>query len=191
MAKSSQEIEKEFIDGLKSSTGKDLQAWLGVAKKEGVEKRNDLIARLKEKYKFPHMQASMLAAIHANGGKPVYADSGKLLDAQFEKREALKPLYEQLRKAIAGVNKEWKFNPTKTYVSIQGKREFAVIAVKSEELRVGMDLGNEPFGGILQQAKSLGAMPRHTHMVVVTSASDISAKLLNFIKKADQHVNTK
>ena len=191
MAKSSQEIEKEFIEGLKSDTGKDLKSWLDVMKKEGIEKRNDLIARLKDKHKFGHMQASMLAAIYVNGGKPVYADSGKLLDAQFEKREELRPLYEQLRKAIAGVDKEWKFLPTKTYVSIQGKREFAVIAVKSEELRVGMDLGSEPFSGALQQAKSLGAMPRHTHMVVVKSQADITTKLLSLIKKADQRVNNK
>lgn len=189
MAKTSQEIEKEFIEGLKGSTGKDLKAWMNVIKKEGIPKRNDIILWLKTKQSFGHMNASMLAGIFLNNGKPVYGDSGQLLDAQFEKREALRPLYDELTGKIAGVNKEWKFVPTKTYTSIQGKREFAVIAVKSEELRVGMDLGNEPFAGLLQQAKSLGAMPRHTHMAIVQSAADISGKLLALLKKADQRVN--
>lgn len=189
MAKTSQEIEKEFIEGLKGSTGKDLKAWLGVIKKEGIPKRNDIILWLKTKQSFGHMNASMLAGIFLNNGKPVYRDSGQLLEAQFEKREALRPLYDELTRKIAGVDKEWKFVPTKTYTSIQGKREFAVIAVKSEELRLGMDLGDEAFTGLLQQAKSLGAMPRHTHMAIVQSPADISGKLLALLKKADQRVN--
>ena len=57
MAKTSQEIEKEFIDELKSNTGKDLKGWLTSIKGSGIEKRNDIIKWLKGKYNFGHMNA--------------------------------------------------------------------------------------------------------------------------------------
>ena len=72
-AKTSGEIEKEFIDNLKASTNKDLDGWLAEIGGLGTKKRNDIIDSLKKKYGFGHMNASLLAGIYLNDGKPVYA----------------------------------------------------------------------------------------------------------------------
>lgn len=74
MAKTSLEIEQEFMRSLKSTTGKDIKGWLTEIKKSGKDKRNDIINWLKEKHNFGHLHASLLTGIYANGGKPVYGN---------------------------------------------------------------------------------------------------------------------
>ena len=73
------------MDGLVGSTGKDLGAWLKTVDGFASKKRNEVIAWLKDEHKFNHMHASLLAGIHANGGKPYYASTDSLLDDQFAK----------------------------------------------------------------------------------------------------------
>ena len=55
--KTSGEIEKEFIDNLKGSTGKTLPDWMKHLSASGISKRNDIIKWLKEKNGFGHMNA--------------------------------------------------------------------------------------------------------------------------------------
>src|SRR5688572_15704768 len=94
--KTSGEIEKEFIDNLKASTKKDLNGWLAEISSLGITKRNDIINSLKNDYAFGHMNASLLAGIYLNGGKPVYGSTDDLLENQFAKAEAMRELYESV-----------------------------------------------------------------------------------------------
>ena len=65
--------------------------------------------------------------------------------------------------------------PKKTYVSYAAKREFAAINIKSKEIRLGMDLGDQPFTEDLEKAKLTGPMPRISHMIVVREKNDFNA----------------
>lgn len=187
--KTAQEYEKEIIDGLKENTGKDLPAWLAEVKNSGHAKRNDILNWLKSDKGLKHGLANTIVAIHFNNGNPVYQSSDSLKDAQFEKREHLKPLYDALEKAIEGLGVEVNIIAKKMYMSFNGKREFAVAAIKSKEIRVGMDLGDQPFDDYVVKATSLGAMPRISHMVVLTDQSHIDDKLRGKLKEAYQHVH--
>jgi predicted transport protein len=189
MAKTSQQIEQEFIEGLKLSTGKDLKTWLSMVKKQGMEKRNDMINWLKKDLGFSHMNASLLIGIYLNDGKPVYANADNLLKDQFEKKEHLKPLYDQLIKEVQKEIKDTQVTAKKTYVSLHKKKEFAAINIKSNELGVGMDLGDTPFSDYLQKLKLTGPMPRISHMVIIQDKKDINPKLLGLIQKADKRIN--
>ncbi len=182
--KTSGEFEKEFMDGLKGSTGKDLAVWLKIVDGHGSKKRNDIIAWLKSEHKFNHMQASLLAGIHANGGKPVYASTDDLLEAHFAKAAEMRPLYEEF---IAFVQKNLPNSsilPKKTYVSVLENREFAAVNVKAKELRIGFDLGDRPFDEKVEKAKLTGPMPRISHMIVVTDATQLDNNLVELLKQS-------
>lgn len=179
-----QEFEKKIINSLKEDTGKDLNAWLAEIKKQNVEKRNDIMSWLKNDRGLKHGVANTLVGIHFNGGKPVYQDAASLKDGWFEKKEHLLPLYEVLEKAVLGIGRDVSLIEKKLYMSFNGKREFAVASVKSKEIRVGMDLGDTPFDDYIQQAKSLGAMPRISHMVAVTEPADVNDKLKGYLQQA-------
>lgn len=190
MAKSSQEIEKEFIEGLRAATGKDLTGWLTTIKSSGIEKRNDIIKWLKEQHNFRHMDAGLLVGIYANGGKPVYASEQSLLDNQFEKFPDMRPLFDKLKSAILKWDSAVDFVTKKTYVSIAKKREFGAINIRRGELRLGMDLGELPFDDHVEKAKLTGPMPRISHMVSLKSEKDIDERLFNLLKISDERVNS-
>ncbi len=183
-AKTSGEIEREFIDNLKTSTKKDLNGWLAEIRNLGISKRNDIINALKTDYGFGHMNASLLAGIYLNGGKPVYGSTDDLLENQFAKAAAMREIYESVidfvKENFPGVT----VLPKKTYVSILEKREFAAINIKPKELRIGFDLGDRPLDDVVSKSKLTGPMPRISHMVVVTEQKQLNAEILNLLRES-------
>lgn len=182
--KTSGEFEKEFVDGLKTSTGSDLAAWMKAIDTCGTKKRNEIIAWLKTNHGFGHMNASLLAGIHANGGKLVYQSTDSLLDDQFAKAADMRPLYEEFVSFIEANFPDASFLPKKTYVSVLENREFGAVNIKKAELRIGLDLGDRPFDDKVEKAKLTGPMPRISHMVVATDASRFDNDLVELLKQS-------
>lgn len=73
MAKDYGEMEREFIAGLKGDTGRDLAEWMAAIAAQGFSNKNDAIDWLRGQG-FVFNWASWLERIHANGGRPIYAD---------------------------------------------------------------------------------------------------------------------
>ena len=80
MAKTSGELEQEFIDTAKEKTGKTLQEWLVLVKSSGIEKRNDILEWLKKGQGLNHLQAQLITGIFLNDGNPVYTSEANPLD---------------------------------------------------------------------------------------------------------------
>lgn len=182
--KTSGEFEKEFMDTLEASTGKNLATWLKTVDGFTSKKRNEVIAWLKDVHKFNHMHASLLAGIHANGGKPVYGSTDSLLDDQFAKAADMRPLYETFVAFIAENFPNATFLPKKTYVSVLENREFGAVNIKKAELRIGLDLGDRAFDEKVEKAKLTGPMPRISHMVVATDDSRFDGELVELLKQS-------
>jgi hypothetical protein len=66
------EKEREFIEGLKENTGRDLAEWMQAISAAELGHRNDIIDWLRHKG-LMFSKASWLERIHHNGGKPIYA----------------------------------------------------------------------------------------------------------------------
>lgn len=182
--KTSGEFEKEFMDTLAGSTGKDLATWLKTIDGFNSKKRNEVIAWLKTEHGFGHMNASLLAGIHANGGKPVYASTGDLLEAQFAKAADMRPLYDNFIAFIAKNFPDATILPKKTYVSVLENREFGAVNIKPKELRIGLDLGDRPFDEEVEKAKLTGPMPRISHMRVVTESGQLDQGMVELLRQS-------
>lgn len=189
-AKTSGEIEKEFIDNLKASTKKNLDGWLAEIRGLGLTKRNDIINSLKNDYGFGHMNASLLTGIYLNGGKPVYGSTDDLLENQFAKAEAMREVYESVIDFVKQNFPEATVLPKKTYVSILEKREFAAINIKPKELRVGFDLGDRPFDDTVTKSKLTGPMPRISHMVVVTNNQALNKEMIALLRESHKRTHS-
>lgn len=190
MPKTPREFENEFLDGLQSKTGRSLNQWLEIIKKSRIEKRNDILKWLKTEHEFNHLQANMLTSISFNNGKPVYGNEDDLLDKQFEKYPEMRPLYEELLKVISEWDKTVSFIVKKTYISIARKREFAAINIRKGELRLGLDLGEMPFKGRIEQSKLTGPMTRISHMIIIKNSTDIDQEMMDLLKLADNRVQS-
>ena len=180
--KTSGEFEKEFMDGLAEQTGKDLKTWLRTIDGFSNKKRNEVIAWLKSDHGFGHMNASLLAGIHANGGKPVYARTDDLLENQFAKAADIRPLYDAFIAFVSANFPAASILPKKTYVSVLENREFAAVNIKPKELRIGLDLGDRPFDERIEKAKLTGPMPRISHMFVLTDPKQLDESIVEVLK---------
>ena len=149
MLKTSGDYEKEFIEEARQRTGKSVDEWFTFIKSQGLDKRNDIMSWLKSEQNLNHLQASLLTGMYLNGGKPVYVDEDNLLENQLEKVSHMRPIYEAVAATIEKAIPDTRILPKKTYVSFNGKREYAAINIKSGEIRLGLDLGEKAFEGKL------------------------------------------
>ena len=128
------------------------------------------------------MQASLLAGLYLNNGKPVYQDETNLLENQFIKCEAMRPLFDEVSSKILALFPGTQLIAKKTYLSYTATREFAAINIKPKEIRLGMDLGDTTFNDTLQKSKLTGPMARISHMVVITDAAQFDKNLIEYLK---------
>ncbi|HRQ28588.1 MAG TPA: DUF5655 domain-containing protein [Saprospiraceae bacterium] len=181
MAKTSGELEQEFITNARELTGKSLEEWLKIVGASGIDKRNDILEWLKKEQGLNHMQAQFVAGIFMNNGQPVYINENALLDQQFVKCKEIRPLFESISARIMSSFEGIQLIPKKTYVSFTAKREFVAINVKPGEIRLGLDLGEEPYTDRLQKSRLTGPMPRISHMVVLKDMEAFDAQLTQWI----------
>jgi len=73
MSRDYAEKEREFIEGLKADTGRDLGEWMSAIGDKNFAHRNDAIDWLRQQG-FLFAWASWLERIHNNGGQPIYYD---------------------------------------------------------------------------------------------------------------------
>lgn len=66
--------EREFLSGLKATTGRDLSEWVSTIAASGLAHRNEKIDQLRY-MGLSFRDASWLERIHHNGGSPIYVSS--------------------------------------------------------------------------------------------------------------------
>jgi hypothetical protein len=68
------EEERQFLEGLKARTGRDLADWMAAIAERGFSDKNEIIDWLRAEG-LPFARASWLERIHRNGGKPIHGDA--------------------------------------------------------------------------------------------------------------------
>ena len=183
MAKDSQAIEQEFIDTVVEKTGHTLAEWMDIIRSTGLSKSKEIHTHLKDNYPLNYAQATFLMGIYMNDGQPVY-NPQVLFAKLFDGKQALLPIYEAFKAQVNSQLPSVVFAPTKSYISIEDKKIFACATMTPKLMRVGLDLGDIPFGEYVQKAKSLGAMPNLTHMIEVSSVNNVNNTLIQYVQQA-------
>jgi Domain of unknown function (DUF5655) len=119
---------------------------------------------------------------------PTPGDAGAL-DKLLAAAKGYRPLYRLLEAEVRNAIPGAAFLAKGRYVSVAAPREFAAITLHATEVRLGLDLGDSPFGGRLQPTKLRGPGAAITHMVVLTDARQVDADLLALLQRANGRVN--
>lgn len=191
MAKTSGELETEFIETAKEKTGKTLQEWLSLVESSRILKQNDILEWLKKGHGLNHMQAQFVAGIFLNSGNPVYGNENALLENQFVKCPDMRSIFDTVSEGIISQFQGTQLIPKKTYLSFTSVREFAAINVKPKEIRLGLDLGEEPFTEIVQKSKLTGPMPRISHMIILTNIKQFDSMTKQLIEQSYNRTHKK
>ena len=172
-----------MIANYEKNTGKPFEAWVEIARKARLAKHGEIVKLLKEKHGMGHGYANLVAMTALKGDAPA-PGGDDLVDAQYAgKKAALRPLYDQLAKAVAKFGPDVELSPKKTYVSLRRSKQFALVQPSTaDRLDVGINLKGAPAKGRLEASGSFNAMV--SHRVRVATAKDIDAELVGWLRAA-------
>lgn len=171
-----------MIENLHSNTGKTLEQWIDIVKKEKLSKHGDIIKYLKEAHGFTHGFANLVAhkAKGTDAGSAENTDS--LIIKQYQGKEHFRPIYDKLISEITSFGKDVVIAPKNAYVSLVRKKQFAILnpATKTR-FEIGINLkGQAPEGKLI--AEKPNAMC--SHKIMITDINEIDKEVIKWIMTA-------
>lgn len=171
-----------MIENLHKNTGKSLEQWVDIVKKQNFAKHGEILKFLKEQHEFTHGFANLVAhkANETDAGSAENQDD--LITKQYQGKEHLKPLYDKLMSEILKFGNDIEIAPKNSYVSLRRKKQFATLnpATKTR-FEIGINLKGQGAKGKLEAEKP-NAMC--SHKIDITDINDIDKEVYEWIKTA-------
>ena len=173
-----------MIRNMPEKTGKSLEQWFGVLDKAGLGKHGEMMKLLKEEYGVSHGFANTIVLIYrqkAEGGSP---DTEDMLAAAFAgPKAALRPLYDEVVKAVQGYGSDVELAPKKGYVSLRRSKQFGLVQPSTKDrLDLGLILRDAEPQGKLEASGSFNAMC--THRIRLSTTEDFDKEAKAWLRKA-------
>lgn len=179
------QAEKTMIENLSKNTGKTLDQWINIVKKEKFEKHGEIVNFLKEKHSFTHGFANLVA--HKSRGSDAGSVENKegLIEKQYAGKEHLKPIYDRLMEEIKKFGSDIEIAPKNAYVSLRRKKQFAILQPATKtRFEIGLNIKGEKPAGKLEAITAANAMC--SHKICVETEKDINKEIIDWIKTAYQ-----
>lgn len=172
-----------MIANLQKNTGKSLEQWIEIVRKENFSKHGEMLIFLKEKHSLTHGFANLIA-LKARGADAGSAGSGEdLVTKQYEGKEQLKPVYDRLMEAVSKFGSDVEVAPKNAYVSLRRKKQFALLQPATKtRFEIGINLKGELPQGKLQAITAANAMC--SHKINLTSVDEIDEEVIGWLQKA-------
>lgn len=172
-----------MIKNLKEKTGKSLEDWVELVKKENFEKHSQIVKFLKSEHAFTHGYANLVALKSREADAGSVEEKDDLIKAQYTGKEHFIPLYEKLVNGIEKFGKDVVFAPKKKYVSVRRKKQFAMLTPASKSrFEIGINLKGHPEEGKLKAVSKANAMC--SHKIDVVGPEEIDASVFGYLRKA-------
>lgn len=185
MAKSPEEMLATMVANLKEKTGKSLEQWVAIARKQELAKHGEIVKFLKTEHGLGHGYANLVAqkTLEAEGGGGP-AEGEDLVAAQYAGAKAgLKPIYDALAAAVRKFGNDVELAPKKTYVSLRRNKQFGLIQPSTaKRVDVGINLKGVEPAGRLEASGSFNAMV--SHRVRVEDPRGVDKELIGWLRQA-------
>ncbi len=187
MGMSVAEMVEAVTRKLKENTGRTLEEWVAVLKKEGPKEAKEQRDWLRKTHGLGST-ASMIVAESAQGGGKLmgYGDPEALVKEQYKgKKAALRPIYDALIHATQRIGKDVRISPCRTYVPLMRKNQFAVIQpTTSTRVDLGLALPGIEVSERLVKVRRMGGGDRITHRIPLETLKDVDAEVVRWLKRA-------
>lgn len=185
-------MTQKWIGELKQKTGRSLEEWLKLIKKEGPKDEKERRAWLKETHGLGTNTAWWLAERSVGKGEEagdpdLYLESAERdVEKMFSGGKAhLRPLYDALLKLGLKTGKEAKACPCSTIVPLYRNHVFAQIKPTTQtRIDMGFALGDTKPTGRLIDTGGFAKKDRITHRIPITSLNDIDDEVKHWLKVA-------
>ena len=184
---------QKWVADLKDKTGRSLEEWLALVKKEGPKDEKSRHAWLKTKHKLGTNSARWIAERAAGkGGEDSPEAYLKIAAGHVEEqyagpKEKLRPIFDELLKLGRSMGDDVKVCPCKTIVPLYREHVFAQIKPTTNS-RVDFGFALTHYKGKLPKrlvdTGGLAKKDRITHRIELTSSSQIDAEVKKWLKTA-------
>ncbi len=175
--------EQTMLDNLLKNTGKSIEQWIEIVKKQNFEKHSQILKFLKEQYSFTHGFANMVAMKSRGADAGSVENKEELIEKQYKGREHLKPLYEKLLSEVLKFGKDIEVAPKNAYVSLRRMKQFAILQPATKtRFEIGINLKGQEPKGKLEGVNTSNAMC--SHKINLTDINDIDNEVIEWIKTA-------
>jgi predicted transport protein len=172
-----------MIDNLHKKTGKTLEQWIALVKKENFGKHSEVISFLKDKYGLTYGYANLVA--HRLKGTDAGSAENKddLIEKQYKGKEHLRPMYDQLLAEIRKFGDVVEVAPKNAYVSLRRKKQFAMLQPATKtRFEIGINLKGHQPEGKLEAITTANAMC--SHRINIADINDIDKEIIDWLKLA-------
>jgi uncharacterized protein DUF5655/uncharacterized protein DUF4287 len=186
-------MTQKWIAELKQKTGRSLDEWIRLIKKEGPPTEEARRDWLKQQHRLGTNSAWWLAERSVGKGEET-SDSGaylqaaeKYVDEMFSgKKEHLRPIYDSLLKFGLSMGKDTKACPCQTIVPLYRNHVFAQIKPTTQtRIDFGLALGDtKKTPQRLIDTGGFAKKDRITHRFEITSPKDIDDEVKHWLKIA-------
>ncbi len=174
--------DQTMIANLEAHTGKPIRHWLDVLSRSGLEKHGQLVKHLKEDHDFTHGYANLVAHLHRQK-KEGAATGDDLVDAQYQGKESLRPVYDRILEAVQAFGSDVEIAPKKAYVSLRRSKQFGLVQPSTKSrVDVGLNLGDTATTDRLEASGSFNSMV--SHRVRLSDAGDVDDQLIGWLRAA-------
>lgn len=183
MSSTPDDMVNAMIANLPDKTGKSLDEWLAIVDATDYRKHGEIVSYLKAEQGMTHGYAGLVSQLYrqrAEGPPPGEED---LVEAQYAKKEGLRPIYEALVARVAAFGEDVDVSPRKTYVSLRRSKQFGILKPSTKtRMDVGIQLKGEPSTARLEEGSRFGGMV--SHQVAVTELAEVDEELLGWLEEA-------
>jgi hypothetical protein len=184
---------QKWVAELKEKTGRSLEEWLALVKKEGPKDEKARSEWLKTKHKLGTNSAWWIAQRAEGKGEDDSAEAYLKSAAQHVEeqysgpKEKLRPIFDELLKLGRSMGDDVKVCPCKTIVPLYREHVFAQIKPTTNS-RVDFGFALTHYKGKLPKrlidTGGLAKKDRITHRIVLTSPSQIDSEVKKWLKTA-------
>ncbi len=175
------------LANIEKRTGKTLAQLAKVVTGSGLTKHGELVAMLKADHGMGHGDANTLVHhVLKSDGASAAAASGSSPDQVIDEiytgpKAALRPIHDALMAAITKFG-PFEIAPKKGYISLRGKKQFAMIGpATNSRVEVGLNM-KDVKGTARLEAQKPGGMCQFR--VKVTTAAEVDKELIGWIRQA-------
>ena len=172
-----------MIENLHKNTGKTLEQWIAIVKKENFPKHGETLKFLKETHGLTYGFANLIAHKAKGTDSDSAENKGDLIEKQFTGKEHFKPLYDKLLNEIKKFATDLEIAPKNAYVSLRRKKQFALLQPATKtRFEIGIILKGQEPKGKLEAINSANAMC--SHKINLSDISDIDKEVIGWLKTA-------
>jgi len=172
-----------MIENLHKNTGKTLEQWTAIVKKENFAKHGEVIKFLKDKHGLTHGFANLIAHKAKGSDADSAENKNDLIELQYKGKEHFKPLYSRLMHEIQLFGGGFEIAPKNAYVSLRRKKQFAILQPATKtRFEIGINLKGQEPKGKLEAINTPNSMC--SHRINIAEIKDIDKEIIGWLKLA-------